>query len=67
MKTYLIHTIEEEYFCISTDLDIEIWVEEYEAEHNKALEHLGIEINWIVEYDLVEDPDSVETEEWWAA
>ena len=54
---YEVHTTDEEVLYIRTDLDIEIWIEEYEAQYQKT----------VAEFDKVEEPDSVETEEWWAA
>lgn len=57
MRTYEVHTTDDEIITITTDLDIEIWIEEYEAQYKKT----------VAEYDLIEKPDSVETEEWWAA
>lgn len=57
MHTYEVHTTDDEIITVTTDLDIEIWIEEYEAQYKKT----------VAEYDLIEKPDSVETEEWWAA
>lgn len=37
--------------------NIEQWVEEYEEQFGES----------VTEYDTVDEPDGVETEEWWAA
>lgn len=59
---YEVHTTDEEVLYIRTDLDIEIWIEEYEAQYHKT----------VAEFDKVEElltgtESAVAYMEWWAA
>ena len=68
--TYEVHNTDDEVIMVTTDLDIEIWIEEYEAELRAVYLKHGIPVEFaptVAEYDIVETPDSTETEEWWAA
>lgn len=69
-KTYEVHTSADEVLIIKTSLDIEIWIEEYEEAERELCHRTGCPEETaptVTEYDIVEEPDEVETEEWWAA